>query len=164
MAGSVNRVILVGRLGADPEIRDANSGKQIAKMRVATGERWRDKATGEMREKTEWHHVVIFSEGLAKVAANYLRKGSQVYLEGCLATRKWQDKEGHDRYSTEVVLQGFDAKLVMLDSVAGPSERPPREVVPEYKEMPQAKSMKDLYQGPKSSSWEDRQLKDEIPF
>jgi single-strand DNA-binding protein len=162
MAGSVNRVILVGRLGADPEVRDAN-GKQIAKMRVATSEKWRDKSSGEQREKTEWHHVVIFSEGLAKVAANYLRKGSQVYLEGCLATRKWQDKEGHDRYSTEVVLQGFDAKMVLLDSAGGSSEREPQPQQP-YREAPKAKSMKDLYQGAKSPRWEDKPLDDEIPF
>lgn len=113
---SVNKVILVGNLGADPEIRRTNDGRPIANLRVATSESWKDKATGERREKTEWHRVAIFNEGLAKVAEQYLKKGSKVYLEGQLQTRKWQDKEtGADRYSTEVVLQGFNASLVMLD-------------------------------------------------
>jgi len=119
MAGSVNKVILVGNLGADPEIRRTQDGRPIANLRVATSENWRDKATGERREKTEWHRVVIFSEGLAKIAEQYLKKGSKVYLEGQLQTRKWQDKDGQDRYSTEVVLQGFNAVLTMLDSRAG---------------------------------------------
>lgn len=112
---SVNKVILVGNLGADPEIRRTNDGRPIANLRVATSESWKDKATGERREKTEWHRVVIFNEGLCKVAEQYLRKGSKVYLEGQLQTRKWQDKDGSDRYSTEVVLQGFNSSLVMLD-------------------------------------------------
>ncbi len=115
MAGSVNKVILVGNLGADPEIRRTQDGRPIANLRVATSDTWRDKATGERREKTEWHRVVIFSEGLAKIAEQYLKKGSKVYLEGQLQTRKWQDKDGQDRYSTEVVLQGFNAVLTMLD-------------------------------------------------
>lgn len=115
MVASVNRVILVGNLGADPEIRRTNDGRPIANLRVATSESWKDKATGERREKTEWHRVVIFNEGLCKVAEQYLRKGSKVYLEGQLQTRKWQDKDGSDRYSTEVVLQGFNSSLVMLD-------------------------------------------------
>lgn len=114
MTQGVNKVILVGNLGADPEIRRTQDGRPIANLRVATSEVWRDKNTGERREKTEWHRVVIFSEGLAKVAEQYLRKGSQVYLEGQLQTRKWQDQQGQDRYSTEVVLQGFNATLVML--------------------------------------------------
>lgn len=112
---SVNKVILVGNLGADPEIRRTNDGRPIANLRVATSESWKDKATGERREKTEWNRVVIFNEGLAKVAEQYLKKGSKVYLEGQLQTRKWQDKDGSDRYSTEVVLQGFNSSLVMLD-------------------------------------------------
>jgi single-strand DNA-binding protein len=119
MAGSVNKVILVGNLGADPEIRRTQDGRPIANLRVATSETWRDKATGERREKTEWHRVVIFSEGLAKIAEQYLKKGSKVYLEGQLQTRKWQDKDGQDRYSTEVVLQGFNAVLTMLDRAGG---------------------------------------------
>ncbi len=115
MAGSVNKVILIGNLGADPEIRRTNDGRPIANLRVATSESWRDKATGERREKTEWHRVVIFNEGLCRIAEQYLRKGSKVYLEGQLQTRKWQDQSGQDRYSTEVVLQGFNSQLTMLD-------------------------------------------------
>ena len=119
MAGSVNKVILVGNLGADPEIRRTQDGKPIANLRVATSESWRDRNSGESRERTEWHRVVIFNEGLAGVAEKYLRKGSKVYLEGKLQTRKWQDQSGNDRYSTDVVLQGFDAKMEMLDGKPG---------------------------------------------
>src|SRR5690242_21343914 len=119
MAGSVNKVILVGNLGADPEVRRTQDGRPIVNLRVATSESWRDKATGERKEKTEWHRVVIFSEGLAKVAEQYLKKGAKVYLEGALQTRKWQDKDGQDRYSTEVVLQGFNSNLTMLDGRGG---------------------------------------------
>lgn len=115
MAGSVNKVILVGNLGADPEIRRTQDGRPIANLSIATSESWRDRNSGERREKTEWHRVVIFNEGLCKVAENYLRKGSKVYLEGQLQTRKWQDQSGQDRYSTEVVLQGFNSNLTMLD-------------------------------------------------
>ena len=115
MAGSVNKVILVGNLGADPEIRRTQDGRPIANLRLATSESWRDRNTGERREKTEWHRVVIFSEGLCKIAEQYLRKGSKVYVEGQLQTRKWQDQSGQDRYSTEVVLQGFNSALTMLD-------------------------------------------------
>jgi single-strand DNA-binding protein len=122
MAGSVNKVILIGNLGADPEIRRTQDGRPIANLRIATSESWRDKATGERREKTEWHRVVIFNEGLCKIAEQYLKKGSKVYLEGALQTRKWQDKDGQDRYSTEVVLQGFNATLTMLDRAGGGGE------------------------------------------
>src|SRR3569623_2074015 len=115
MAGSVNKVILVGNLGADPEVRTLPSGNKVVNLSVATSDNWRDKNTGERKEKTEWHRVVIFSEGLAKVAEQYLRKGSKVYLEGALQTRKWQDQSGQDKYSTEVVLQGFNSNLTMLD-------------------------------------------------
>lgn len=118
MSGSVNKVILVGSLGADPEIRRTQAGKPIANLRVATSESWRD-ANGDRKEKTEWSTVVIFNEGLCKVAEQYLKKGSKVYLEGSLATRKWQDQSGNDRYSTEVVLQGFNSTLVMLDGAKG---------------------------------------------
>jgi single-strand DNA-binding protein len=121
MAGSVNKVILIGNLGADPEIRRTQDGRPIANLRVATSESWRDKATGERKEKTEWHRVVIFNEGLCKIVEQYLKKGSKVYLEGALQTRKWQDKDGHDRYSTEVVLQGFNSQLTMLDTRGGGS-------------------------------------------
>ncbi|MEJ2625224.1 MAG: single-stranded DNA-binding protein [Pseudolabrys sp.] len=119
MAGSVNKVILIGNLGADPEIRRTQDGRPIANLRVATSDTWRDKNTGERREKTEWHRVVIFNEGLCRIAEQYLKKGSKVYLEGALQTRKWQDKDGNDRYSTEVVLQGFNSSLTMLDGRGG---------------------------------------------
>jgi len=119
MAGSVNKVILVGNLGADPEIRRLTDGRPVANLRVATSESWKDKNTGERREKTEWHRVVIFNEGLCRVVEQYLKKGAKIYLEGQLQTRKWQDKDGQDKYSTEVVLQGFNSQLVMLDSRGG---------------------------------------------
>jgi single-strand DNA-binding protein len=119
MAGSVNKVILIGNLGADPEVRRMQDGRPVVNLRVATSDTWRDKATGERRERTEWHRVVIFNEGLAKVAEQYLKKGAKVYIEGQLQTRKWQDQQGQDRYSTEVVLQGFNSALTMLDSRAG---------------------------------------------
>ncbi|CDO61195.1 Single-stranded DNA-binding protein [Candidatus Phaeomarinobacter ectocarpi] len=115
MAGSVNKVILIGNLGADPEVRHTQDGKPIVNLRIATSESWRDRNSGERRERTEWHRVVIFSEGLAKIAEQYLKKGSKVYLEGQIQTRKWQDQSGQDRYSTEVVLQGFNSTLTMLD-------------------------------------------------
>jgi single-strand DNA-binding protein len=116
MAGSVNKVILVGNLGRDPEVRQTQDGNPIVNLSLATSENWRDKATGERRERTEWHRVVIFNERLADVAQKYLRKGSKVYIEGQLQTRKWTDQEGRDRYSTEVVLQRFRGELTMLDS------------------------------------------------
>src|SRR3954451_1440051 len=115
MAGSVNKVILVGNLGKDPEVRRMQNGNPVVNLSVATSENWRDKNSGERKEKTEWHRVVIFSEGLAKVAEQYLHKGSKVYLEGQLQTRKWQDQSGQDKYSTEVVLQGFNSALTILD-------------------------------------------------
>ncbi len=119
MAGSVNKVILIGNLGKDPEIRRTQDGRPIANLSVATSESWRDKTTGERKEKTEWHRVVVFNEGLCKVIEQYLKKGSKVYLEGALQTRKWTDKDGHDKYSTEVVLQGFNSTLTMLDTRGG---------------------------------------------
>ncbi len=115
MAGSVNKVILVGNLGRDPEVRTFQNGGKVCNLRIATSETWKDRNTGERRERTEWHSVAIFNEGLVRVAEQYLRKGSKVYLEGQLQTRKWQDQSGQDRYSTEVVLQGFGSTLVMLD-------------------------------------------------
>ena len=119
MAGSVNKVILVGNLGKDPEVRRLNSGEPVVNLRIATSESWRDKATGERRERTEWHNVVIFNENLARVAEQYLKKGSKVYIEGQLQTRKWQDQSGQDKYTTEVVLQRFRGELQMLDRVGG---------------------------------------------
>jgi single-strand DNA-binding protein len=119
MAGSVNKVILIGNLGKDPEIRRTQDGRPIANLRIATTESWRDKSSGEKREKTEWHSVVIFSEPLCRVVEQYLKKGAKVYIEGQLQTRKWQGQDGQDRYSTEVVLQGFNSVLTMLDSRGG---------------------------------------------
>jgi single-strand DNA-binding protein len=116
---SVNKVILVGNLGADPEIRRTQDGRPIANLRIATSETWRDRNTGERREKTEWHRVVVFNEGLCKVIEQYLKKGAKVYIEGALQTRKWTDQSGQERYSTEVVLQGFNSTLTMLDGRAG---------------------------------------------
>ena len=119
MAGSVNKVILIGNLGKDPEIRRTQDGRPIANLRIATSENWRDKNSGERREKTEWHSVVIFNEALCKVVEQYLKKGAKVYIEGALQTRKWQDQQGQERYSTEVVLQGFNSVLTMLDGRQG---------------------------------------------
>ncbi len=118
MAGSVNKVILVGNLGRDPEVRAFANGGRVCNLRIATSERWKDKQTGEMRERTEWHSVAIFSEPLVRVAEQYLRKGSKVYVEGQLETRKWQDQSGQDRYTTEVVLRPYRSELVLLDSRA----------------------------------------------
>lgn len=115
MAGSVNKVILIGNLGRDPEVRTFNNGGKVCNLRIATSETWKDRNTGERREKTEWHSVSIFQEGLVRIAEQYLRKGSKVYIEGKLQTRKWQDQSGQDKYSTEVVLQGYDGVLTMLD-------------------------------------------------
>jgi len=146
MAGSVNKVILVGNLGKDPEIRRTQDGRPVANLSIATSETWRDKATGERKEKTEWHRVVIFNEGLCKIAEQYLKKGAKVYIEGALQTRKWTDQSGAEKYSTEVVLQGFNSTLTMLDGrsggggsfaeepggdfgSSGPSSAPPRRAV-----------------------------------
>jgi len=115
MAGSVNKVIIIGNLGRDPEVRSFQNGGKVCNLRIATSETWKDKQSGERREKTEWHSVAIFQEGLVRIAEQYLKKGSKVYIEGKLQTRKWQDQSGADRYSTEVVLQGFDGVLTMLD-------------------------------------------------
>ncbi|MEP3346418.1 MAG: single-stranded DNA-binding protein [Litoreibacter sp.] len=119
MAGSVNKVILIGNLGRDPEVRNFQNGGKVCNLRIATSETWKDRNTGERREKTEWHSVAIFQEGLVRIAEQYLRKGSKVYIEGQLQTRKWQDQSGADRYSTEVVLQGFGGTLTMLDGPNG---------------------------------------------
>lgn len=128
MAGSVNKVILVGNLGADPEVRRMQDNRPVVNLRVATSDTWRDKATGERKEKTEWHRVVIFNEGLARVAEQYLKKGAKVYIEGQLQTRKWTDQAGVEKYSTEIVLTGFGGTLVMLDSVEK-QEHPSRQSV-----------------------------------
>lgn len=115
MAGSVNKVILIGNLGADPEVRTFQNGGKVCNLRLATSENWRDRESGERRERTEWHRVAIYNEGLVGIAERFLRKGSKIYLEGQLETRKWQDQSGQDRYTTEVVLRGFNAALTMLD-------------------------------------------------
>lgn len=125
---SVNKVILIGNLGADPEVRTLPNGNKVVNLSLATTDSWRDKNTGERREKTEWHRVVIFSDGMAKVAEQYLRKGSKVYLEGALQTRKWQDQSGQDKYATEIVLQGFGSTLTMLDGK--PDDKPQRQAPP----------------------------------
>jgi single-strand DNA-binding protein len=123
MAGSLNKVMLIGNLGADPEIRSFQNGGKVANLRIATSETWKDKNTGERQERTEWHTVAIFSEGLIGVVERYLRKGSKVYIEGSLQTRKWQDQSGNDRYSTEVVLRGMNGTLTMLDGAPGGGQR-----------------------------------------
>ena len=168
MAGSVNKVILVGNLGKDPEIRRTQDGRPIANLRVATTESWRDKTSGERREKTEWHSVVIFNEGLCRVAEQYLKKGAKVYIEGQLQTRKWQGQDGQDRYSTEVVLQGFSSTLTMLDSRgagagagAGLQESDQADYGggsdAGYSDAPRGKAAK-------GGGGIDKQLDDEIPF
>jgi single-strand DNA-binding protein len=125
MSGSVNKVVLVGNVGKDPEVRHTQDGKPIVNLSIATSESWRDKSSGERKEKTEWHRVVIFSEGLAKIAEQYVKKGSSIYVEGQLQTRKWTDKDGVDKYSTEIVLQGFNSTLTLLGGKQdGTSERP----------------------------------------
>lgn len=158
MAGSVNKVILVGNLGADPEVRSLPSGNKVVNMTIATSESWRDKNSGERKEKTEWHRVVIFSEGLAKVAESYLKKGSKVYLEGALQTRKWQDQSGNDKYSTEIVLQGFNSSLTMLDAPSGGGEAE-RQPAPGYG------AAKDRSARPAAApSFESGGMDDDIPF
>ncbi|MEJ2124129.1 MAG: single-stranded DNA-binding protein [Alphaproteobacteria bacterium] len=172
MAGSVNKVILVGNLGADPEIRRTQDGRPICNLRIATSENWRDKVTGERREKTEWHRVVIFSESLCRVAEQYLRKGAKVYLEGQLQTRKWEDRDGHERYSTEVVLQGFNGQMTMLDgrSGGGGGDAPAfQEEGSSYNPGPARSSYGDSGGGSSSGSSSSggnfkKDLDDEIPF
>lgn len=122
MSGSVNKVILVGNLGNDPEVRNLPSGGKVVNLSVATSEKWRDRTSGEQKERTEWHRVVIFNEGLAKIAEQYLKKGSKVYLEGQLQTRKWTDQSGADKYSTEVVLQSFNSAMTLLDGPSGDNQ------------------------------------------
>ena len=152
MAGSVNKVILIGRLGADPEIKQMVNGKSVARLSIATGQSWKDKSTGERKEKTEWHRVVIFNEGLVNVVQQYLKKGANVYIEGALTTRKWKDESsGQDKYSTEVVLQGYNSSLTMLD---GKSKNESSNLVSENKS-----SLPNDDTSPSNSD-----LDDEIPF
>jgi single-strand DNA-binding protein len=157
MARGINKVILIGNLGADPETRAMPSGTTVANLRVATSESWRDKASGERKEKTEWHRVVIFNEGLCRIAEQYLKKGSKIYLEGQLQTRKWQDQSGQERYSTEVVLQGFNSQLTMLDGKSGGGG--------EGRESAGASSGDFGRSGPLAGGRSfDKELDDEIPF
>lgn len=156
MAGSINKVILVGNLGRDPEIRMTQDGKEIANLTVATSESWKDKSTGERRERTEWHRVVIFNDALVGISKNYLHKGSKVYLEGALQTRKWVDQAGVERYSTEVVLQGFGSTLMMLDSRGGNDGQ---------QRSASASAPAAQYAGaPAKSGGSSQELDDDIPF
>src|SRR5689334_16423031 len=165
MAGSVNKVILVGNLGKDPEIRRTQDGRPIANLRIATSETWRDKTTGERREKTEWHSVVVFNEGLCRVAEQYLKKGAKVYIEGALQTRKWQGQDGQDRYSTEVVLQGFNSVLTMLDArgagAGAGAQAMQEDDQASYSAPSNGTSKRAAAPGGKSF---DKQVDDEIPF
>jgi single-strand DNA-binding protein len=159
MAGSVNKVILVGNLGKDPEVRHTQDGKPIVNLSIATSETWRDKGTGERKEKTEWHRVVIFNENIAKVAEQYLKKGSTVYIEGQLQTRKWTDKDGIDKYSTEVVLQNFRGELTMIGGRPGGSDS----AASSGDEFGQSSPMdRPRSSAPKQSF--SRDLDDEVPF
>ena len=152
MAGSVNKVILIGRLGADPEIKQMVNGKSVARLSIATSQSWKDKSTGERKEKTEWHRIVIFNEGLVNVVQQYLKKGANVYLEGALTTRKWKDESsGQDKYSTEVVLQGYNSTLTMLD---GKSKSESSNLVSENKSSLPNDDMQSV----------NSDLDDEIPF
>ncbi|GAA0602159.1 single-stranded DNA-binding protein [Paenochrobactrum glaciei] len=170
MAGSVNKVILVGNLGADPEVRRMSSGDPVVNLRIATSESWRDRQSGERREKTEWHSVVIFNENLAKVAEQYLKKGAKVYLEGALQTRKWQDQNGNERYTTEIVLQKFRGELQMLDSRGegggqGRSfEGGGRSQMSDYSGGGSSGGSDFGNSGPSSGGGFSRDLDDEIPF
>ncbi len=146
MASSLNKVMLIGNLGRDPEIRSTNDGKEIATLNIATSETWKDRATGEKKEKTEWHRIVIFNEGLVGVAKNYVKKGSRVYIEGTLQTRKWIDNTGQEKYTTEIVLQNFGSQLVLLDSKT------------------QGTSQFEAAQKSNNTNFDHSELDDEIPF
>ncbi len=160
MAGSVNKVILVGNLGKDPEVRHTQDGKSIVNLSIATSENWRDKATGERKEKTEWHRVVIFNEGLAKVAEQYLKKGQTVYIEGQLQTRKWTDKDGVEKYSTEVVLQNFRGELTMIGGRPGSGGDSSQSSGEDFGQS----SPMDRPRGSASKQSFTRDLDDEVPF
>lgn len=156
MAGSVNKVILIGNLGADPDIRQTKDGRDIANLSIATSKTWKDRTTGEKREKTEWHRVVIFSEGLCSIVKRYLKKGSTVYIEGELQTRKWQDQQGMDKYTTEIILQGFNATLTMLSkSKNDPGYQPDDEAGANYQQQTHQ---------PTSNNAPTPDLDDDIPF
>ncbi len=158
MSGSVNKVILIGNLGRDPEIRNTQAGKGIANLRLATSERWKDKASGEWKEQTEWHTVVVYNEHLVSVCEKFLKKGSKVYLEGQLKTRKWQDKEGAERYSTEVVLQNFRGELTLLDPRKPTGDSGPSEYDPDQGEAAPARSTR------RAPAKAMADMDDDIPF
>lgn len=151
---SLNKVQLIGNLGADPEIRSFQNGGRVANLRIATSESWKDKATGEKKEKTEWHTVAIFTDGLVGVAERYLKKGSKVYVEGQLQTRKWQDKDGNDRYSTEIVLQGYGASLVMLDGMGNGQQGGSQ----------QSNAAQEKHSQQKANGYRNDDIDDDIPF
>ena len=165
MAGSINKVILVGNLGKDPEIRSTQDGREIASLTIATSDSWRDKSTGERKERTEWHRVVIFSEGLVNVVKNYVKKGAKVYIEGALQTRKWVDQQGAERYTTEIVLQGYGATLTMLDGARGGNssggyDQSPSYDNADYGTAPAANNAP----AKQAASFSHDELDDEIPF
>lgn len=166
MAGSVNKVILVGNLGRDPEVKSLPSGSKLCQLRIATSDSWKDKASGERRERTEWHTVVIFNENLVRIAEQYLRKGSKVYIEGALQTRKWQDQSGADRYSTEVVLQNYNGQLTLLDgrSGAGAGGGGDAGYGGGEDEFGAARSGQSRGTPPKASTAFDDDLDDDVPF
>jgi single-strand DNA-binding protein len=163
MAGSVNKVILIGHLGADPEIRRTQGGDPIASLRLATSESWRDRVSGERKERTEWHSIVVFTEGLVKICEQYLKKGAKVYIEGKLQTRKWQHSDGGDRYTTEVVLNGFNATLTMLDSQGG-GNRPPPASDPEQYGQQSSRQSASSGSNPSTSRDFSHDMDDDIPF
>lgn len=150
MPGSLNKVVLIGNLGRDPEIRNTSDGKEIANFSIATSESWRDKVTGEKKEKTEWHRIVVFSEGLVKIIKNYVKKGSKIYIEGQLQTRKWNDDNNQEKYTTEIVLQGYNSTLILLDAKGEANS-----FAPESYSKSDSKSHKDF---------ENSDLDDEIPW
>lgn len=162
MAGSVNKVILIGNMGRDPEIRSTQDGREIATLTIATSESWRDKSSGERKEKTEWHRVVIFNDGLVNVVKNYVKKGAKLYIEGALQTRKWTDKDGVERFSTEVVLQGFNSVLTMLDR-SGSGESSSSGGHDDYGYGNEAAAPKASGGGAKSD-FSRHEMDDEIPF
>jgi single-strand DNA-binding protein len=148
MAGSLNKVTLIGNLGKDPEIRSTSDGREIASFSIATSERWKDKMSGEQKEKTEWHRIAVFNENLVRVVKSYVKKGTKLYIEGALQTRKWVDNAGQERYTTEVVLQGFNSTLILLDSRGGA----------------QASDSNSSYDEKNTPNFDNSELDDEIPF
>lgn len=163
MAGSVNKVILLGNVGNEPDIRTTQNGKEIANISLATTESWRDKATGERKDKTEWHRIVIFNEGLVNVVRNYVKKGSKLYIEGALQTRKWVDNSGVERYSTEIVLQGFNSSLTMLDSKGSSSGSYDNSNASNFQNQNNAAPSSQKNNAPAQDFAAD-ELEDEIPF